>query len=332
MKPARYLILLLAVIQITACQNQKVPDKLLSRIDSLSAAFVPINAEGLCDINATIAAGHIVVIKGETNLPEARDAVAALLRSEGYAFADSITLLPDTSVVKKPWGLVTLSVCNMRGAPSHAAEQVTQAIMGTPVRILNKRGGWLYIQTPDSYLGWTNDDAIAELSEPEMVQWRSSDRVIYTENGGVITSEGGKTVSDIVMGSIVNKTGETGGYFNVSLPDGRSGLIIKTEAADFGTWASEQQPQADRLIAFASSLLGSPYLWGGTSTKGIDCSGFVKITYFTAGMILARDASAQYRYGKEIPIESTLDSLAPGDLLFFGRLRDGKKRISATPK
>jgi hypothetical protein len=330
MKSSIYLVAIICGLQISGCQNIDFSNKLLEQIDSLSASFVPVHAEGLCDIDATMTDGRTVLLKGKTNLPEARDAITALISNEGFQFIDSITVLPDIMVVKNPWGLVTVSVCNMRATPSHAAEQVTQAIMGTPVKILDKRGGWLFIQTPDSYLGWTNDDAIAEYSDAEMAVWRGSDRVIYNENAGVITGDAGQIVSDIVMGSVLMTTGEERGSYNVILPDGRKGRIARDDMADFASWAAEQQPQADKLIAFATSLLGSPYLWGGTSTKGIDCSGFVKITYFTAGMILARDASAQYLHGREIPIENTLDSLAPGDLLFFGRMRDGKKRIGHT--
>lgn len=330
MKSLKLLILILSVLQTFGCQEKAVPEKLMSQVDSISAAFVPVRAEGLCDIDLYMANGGVIVIKGETNFPEAKSELIALMDRSGYQFSDSITVLPDTTQVKMPWGLVTVSVCNMRGRPAHAGEMVTQAIMGTPVRILNRRGGWLFIQTPDSYLGWTNDDAITELTESQMNGWKGSGRVIYTRNIGDLKGDDGLVVSDLVMGSIVKKEGETRDHYIVSLPDGRKGNLSKSDAADFSVWAREKQPVAGDLIAFGKSLLGSPYLWGGTSTKGIDCSGFVKITYFTAGMILARDASSQYLYGREIPMETSLDSLSPGDLVFFGRMRDGKKWMGHT--
>ncbi len=63
--------------------------------------------------------------------------------------------------------------------------------------------------------------------------------------------------------------------------------------------------------------MGSPYLWGGASSKAMDCSGFVKLVYYTQGIILARDASQQARYGEPVDF-SNRNNLQPGDLLFFG--------------
>ena len=232
-------------------------------------------------------------------------------------------------MVKSPWGLVSVSVCNVRTRPSHAAEMATQALMGTPVKILNKRGGWLLIQMPDSYIGWT-DDPVIELTDDELNNWKKSDRLIYMEHTGVITDNSGQTVSDAVFGMIVQKTGEKGYSYMVKFPDGREGQVEKTEVADLRQWAESVEPDAGKMTEFAGLFLGSPYLWGGTSTKSVDCSGFVKTIYYSGGIILRRDASGQYKYGLERSIEIPFDSLAPGDLLFFGRVRDGKKRITHT--
>ena len=330
MRFLKYLVIALSVLQLTGCKNREVPLELKSQIDSLSAAMVPQRMESLCDLSLTMSEGGVITVTGKTNLPEARDKVIDLLERSGYKYKDSIAVLPDTSVIKKPWGLVTISVCNMRTEPSNGAEMATQPLMGTPVKILDSHGGWLFVQTPDSYLGWTGDDAIAELSDNEMIAWKGSDRVIFLENTGVITDSYNQTVSDIVLGCVLKKTGEEKEFYKVVLPDGREGRIRKNDASDFRVWAEKTEPQADLMVPFARSMMGTPYLWGGTSTKAVDCSGFTKTIYLTGGLILARDASSQYRYGIERSIDNGCDSLAAGDLLFFGRIQDGKKRITHT--
>jgi cell wall-associated NlpC family hydrolase len=329
MKFWKYLIIILCAVQITGCQNKEVPSDLQAQLDSISSAMVPQHAEALCDISLVMNKGKNITVKGETNLPEAKDKVIELLNRSGYTFNDSITVLPDTSVVKKPWGLVTVSVCNIRSRPAHAAEQTTQALMGTPVRILNKRGGWHLVQMPDSYIGWVRN-TVVELTDDEMFAWKRSDRLIYLGHTGVITDSRGETVSDVSFGAILVKNGTSGDKWTVVLPDGRTGEVKKSEAAELRTWAESVDIEPQRLIRFARSFMGTPYLWGGTSTKGVDCSGYTKMIYYYGGVIMTRDASAQFRYGDEVSIEKPWVSLAPGDLLYFGSVRDGKKNITHT--
>jgi SH3-like domain-containing protein len=329
MKPLNYLILLLCVVQLAGCQKKEVPAELQEQLDSIAAVMVPQHAEALCDVNLIMGEGGNLILKGETNLVRAKEEILALLGSSGYSFTDSITVLPDPAVVEKPWGLITVSVCNIRSEPAHASEQSTQALMGTPVRILNKRGGWHLVQMPDSYIGWVRNTLI-ELTDAEMVAWKGSDRVIYLGHTGVITDSRGETVSDVTFGAILVRSGSRGDRWTVVLPDGRTGEVKKSEAAELKIWAESVDIEPQRLIRFARSFMGTPYLWGGTSTKGVDCSGYTKTIYYYGGVIMTRDASGQFKYGEEVSIEKPVESLAPGDLLYFGSVRDGKKSITHT--
>ncbi|HOH14799.1 MAG TPA: C40 family peptidase [Bacteroidales bacterium] len=329
MKPLPCFVLLFVLFQFAGCQKKEVPAELTEKLEAIAAEMVPQRAESICDVTLVVSEGGILTVKGETNLPEAKSAVIEMLEESGVTFADSITLLPDPVVVEKPWALTSVSVCNIRTRPSHAAEMATQALMGTPVRILNKRDGWLLVQTPDSYIGWT-DDPLAELSDEELAAWKGSERLIYIGHTGVITDSRGETISDIVFGVILVKTGSRGNYWTVALPDGRTGEVRKQESEDFRKWAESAGIEPERLIRFARTFTGSPYLWGGTSTKGVDCSGLTKTVYYYGGVIMTRDASGQFRYGEEVSIDKPCETLLPGDLLFFGRLRDGKPRITHT--
>lgn len=326
----RLLISIISILFVAGCKPPEVPVYIQKGIDSIAFRWVPDQREGICRFNLTMLPNHDVLIKGETNLPEAKSEIINYLVASGLTYSDSLVVLPDTLVIQKPWGLVTVSVCNIKSDPSHSSELVSQAIMGTPVKVLKKRGGWLLIQTPDYYIGWANESGILEMSEAEIQTWKRSDRLIYTSKSGDILSatEDSGLVSDIVAGSIMKFVAQKWNFFMVELPDGRRGKVRKINVSDFKQWCSYIKPEADKLVLFSKSLTGSPYLWGGTSIKAIDCSGFSKTIYFTSGIILARDASLQFRHGTPVDISSSIDPLEPGDLVFFGHYYEGVKRIT----
>lgn len=329
MKHLNYSVLILFAIVIAGCGTKEVPSDLNDQLGTIISEMVPQNGEDVCSVNLIISENGILTAKGSTNLPEARSAILEMLERSGHSFADSIILLPDPSVVEKPWGLVSVSVCNVRTRPSHTAEMATQSLLGTPVRILDKRGGWYLIQMPDYYTGWT-DDPVALLDDDELSAWKGSDRLIYTSYTGEITGSNGEAVSDVVFGAVLVKSGARGDFWRVMLPDGRSGEVRKSETTDFRQWAESASIDPAVLIRFARQFTGIPYLWGGTSPKGIDCSGYTKTIYYSGGVIFTRDASGQFRYGEEVSIENPCETLEPGDLLYFGSESNGKKRITHT--
>ena len=95
----------------------------------------------LFDVEAT-QANDDYILKGESNLPDAVNALKEKLNAEGISFTDSIQLLPSADVEGKTNGLIKISVANLRGEGKHSAELVTQATMGTPVKILKNNEGW----------------------------------------------------------------------------------------------------------------------------------------------------------------------------------------------
>jgi len=201
--------------------------------------------------------------------------------------------------------------------------------MGTPLKILKKSGGWIFVQSPDHYLGWISDSGTEEWTKEQIEKWRKSERVIFMKKIGTIFSDKhpGEVVSDVVPGSILVKTSDDSKNVHVILPDGRTGSLEKADVTDLKKWSDDVTPDAGNLIKLAKSMLGTPYLWGGTSSKAFDCSGFMKTLYFMNGVLLARDASLQYLHGKPVDITATTDSLRPGDLIFLGSVNEGKKRI-----
>lgn len=317
---------MMTLVLISGC-NKPASNNFTTEIDSISKKWVPDKREGICDVQLK-SDGDKNILKGETNLPEAKSAIVDFLSGKNVEFIDSLMILPDTSIIKEPWGLVTISVCNIRISPSQDAEMVSQSIMGTPVKIIKQRRGWLLIQTPDSYLGWTEGESVETMTAEKFNGWKSSRRVIYLNKSGDIFADVREkvVVSDIVAGCILVPAGKEKGYQKVILPDGRTGYIPELTCMDLEKWSAGLKPEADNIIKTAFRFMGAPYLWGGTSSKGMDCSGFVKTVFYLNGMVLARDVSLQYRHVMHMKPLAYPDSLMTGDLLFFGSVSDGKPR------
>ena len=158
------------------------------------------------------------------------------------------------------------------------------------------------------------------MSWSEISNWRKADRMIYTESEGKIFADEENTIvlSDLVAGAIVNRGLRNKNLIQVNLPDGRVGYVSGLNWVDFNQWKDTVALNSERMIVSGKQLMGFPYLWGGTSSKGMDCSGFVKTVCFLNGVILERDASQQIHHGAEVDLTSGLDKLKKGDLLFFG--------------
>ena len=116
----------------------------------------------------------------------------------------------------------------------------------------------------------------------------------------------------------MKKTGEEGDWFKVELPDQRAGYLQKHSATDYKEWKRTRQPTPDAIEQTARMFLGYPYLWGGNSPKGLDCSGFTKLVFFLNGVELDRNASHQAQQGVAVPLDAEFSHVKKGDLLFFG--------------
>lgn len=291
-----------------------------AEIDSIATRWVPDQREGICNVTVGIAKGGSIILRGETTIPQARQEIIKILSDRGIVLIDSILLLPDTVRNEKYLGLVSLSVINLRKRPNHSSELVSQAILGTPVLILKNSNSWLLIQTPDRYIAWTEKSSVKSMNRAEIAAWKQADRVIYMENSGWVYTSPDESgiVGDLVAGSILIKKGESKGYARIVLPDGREGFVNNKKIIDFRSWKTQVLCTEEKVCKVAKTFLGLPYLWGGSSTKAVDCSGFIQAVYFINGMILSRDASLQALHGFTVDISSGYSQLKKGDLLFFG--------------
>ncbi len=245
------------------------------------------------------------------------------------------------------YAVTTLSANYMRENPDFTAELGDQALMGTPVKIVAEEGYWKRIVAPSPYTAWCVDLGLKEMSGRELEEYIASDKMICTADYSKVLSrpsaESGK-ICDIVMGDIIPVTGRCrNGYIEVRMVTGETGYVKKKDTEDFRKWAAGCRPVPENIVRTAMRFLGVPYLWGGASIKGVDCSGFTRMVWFMNGMLLPRNASRQANAGIPVAMDcdtagfppdsvgSLADSpafreemikrtaaLKTGDLIFFG--------------
>lgn len=274
--------------------------------------------ETVFDIKSTFKNGKLV-LTGETSDKALKDKLISELNLSGVK--DEIVLLPDSSIDAKKYALVNLSVASFRVQPNVRAEMATQALMGTPLKLLKKSGDWVLAQTPDRYIAWIEMADLTPVDEQEYQAWKNSRRMLFTGDYNTLyeSEELTSPVSDVVAGCILELIEAKYKTLKLKLPDGRTGYCHTAGWVDFETFKRMKTAGPDSLLLVAKRFTGRPYLWGGTSCLAMDCSGFTKTVYFLNGMILARDASLQVKYGDAVEPDNYFSNVLPGDLLFFGR-------------
>lgn len=222
-------------------------------------------------------------------------------------------------VMAAPAGVVIRSVANIHSTPSEDAEVVSQAIYATTVGVVDEEQGWLKVRTADDYTGWMSASSLRRLSEGERpyastgkaARIQSLFANLYREP----SVTGRQPLLTVPYETRLEAVGETDAenhrWIQIRLPDDRPAFVQQ------GDVTFEQSPASiDEAIALGKRFVGIPYLWGGVSSYGLDCSGFMQLLCRRRGFGLPRDARPQSRWTGSAPVERT--ELKPGDLLYFG--------------
>ncbi|WP_299064909.1 SH3 domain-containing C40 family peptidase [uncultured Polaribacter sp.] len=296
---------------------------------SIKAQYAPDKRVAIFDISFDNSDNKIIAT-GMTNSKEAYQKLVDSLTSLDVSYINNIRVLPDTVVGNKMFAVARNSVINIRSAPKHSAELGTQGLLGMSLKILDKEGDFYRIQTPDNYISWVDKGGIQKMNKGEFDSWNASKKIIFTKNFGYVYASKNKNaeiISDITLGGLLKYLSEDATFYEVKYPDNRTGFIKKSEAVVYENWLTNLQPSKENVEKVAKNLEGFPYLWGGTSSKGIDCSGFTKMVYLMNGYVIPRDASQQINAGKEVDEKLNFENLEKGDLLFFGtEATETKKR------
>ena len=316
------LIIAFAMALTTLAAMAVTPDKALAE---LKQRIAPDKRTAIWDVKATQQASKWV-LTGTVGTQAQKKAIQAAMIKNGYSgYTDKITVLEDGIPAARKWAQVKLSIATLRTEPKHSAEIATQGIMGAPVKVLQKADDWYRVQMADDYIAYVPESSLSFKTESQMKAWRKAKRYIVTAYDSRLVNQahGDETVSDLVMGNILEYKTEQGKWIKLATPDGRVGWVDAADVAELSQW-SQQQFSAAQIEKTARRMMGSSYLWGGTSTKVTDCSGLTKVSYLSNGIILQRDASQQALTGKIMKKGTDWHQYETGDLLFFGNEKTGR--------
>lgn len=241
-----------------------------------------------------------------------------------YAQADMSSL---AQVDSSQYALVGVSTAYLRAQADYESALETQELMGNVVRILDKDRYWCQVESEQPYVAWCTDRVLVPVTALELEEYKKAPKYLCVASISSVWEKPCKTsavLCDMVLCNrlrmVLRSNGKAlvkGGYAAVLLPDGRQGWVARNDVIPEESWRAKTQAQTSlrrELVSFARSFLGIPYLWGGMSPKGFDCSGLVRVVYLYHGISLPRNASQMALLGRQVDAEQ----LQEGDLMFFG--------------
>lgn len=204
------------------------------------------------------------------------------------------------------FGITSQIMVPVRSGPDHKTEMVNQMLFGETFRILKKIGDWIKIESFfDGYAGWVVPDAILMVSKEKLAFIQNGESAITKRLTRIYNSTNQTENLLILPGSTLPEFNKKNNTFTL----GETTYIMETNG-----FTDQPRDPREAITETALSFLHTPYLWGGRSMFGIDCSGFTQIVFKINGIKLPRDASQQAGEGSLIPF---LNESKPGDLAFF---------------
>lgn len=277
--------------------------------------------EGLFEVQAAQTSGQ-TRLSGRVLTEAQHRAAAEAVQSAGASITtDELTVLLKRET---PWALINRAVTDLRRQPRSLAERVSQGLLGETARILDEAGDWSLVRLEhDGYVGWVHTVALhrCTLQEAQSYQaacrWRVAADLLpaWGQPQPGPAQPASRLTGKLPFGVLVSVEQEQDNQAAVRLPDGRLWWVARAGLLPLGNCPCPDPQGIAQTLALIQRFIGVPYLWGGRSPFGYDCSGLAGIFYAFMGVTIPRDADQQYRAG--IPVAGPAQ---PGDLLYFGEL------------
>jgi gamma-D-glutamyl-L-lysine dipeptidyl-peptidase len=267
--------------------------------------------------------GGTLRLTGATSEAAAAEALhreVALL--DGWSGVENrVVRLPHTEAGAVVHALARSAVVPLLAGPEMSQTHVTQVVLGHRLTVLRRRGRWMQCRSEDGYLGWVHRGYLSEVSEADARGWEmGTGGEACVSLGAEVQDGAGETVARLPWGARVVRRPDG----SVALPDGAVGHPTGTLLPLYER-AQRFPCDGDAMVATAARWHSAPYLWGGVTPAGVDCSGLVQAVLGLHGITLPRDSDQQARTGEPLDPGADFAALRPGDLLFFA---EAGERIS----
>jgi gamma-D-glutamyl-L-lysine dipeptidyl-peptidase len=286
--------------------------ELTELIEAVRAEHVPDLRSGVFDVTA-VPEGGVIALRGQSTHDQAVVALLGRIHAAGLAARDEVVRLPDDTVGAARHALVRAAIVPIYAEPRLPAPQISQVVMGMRVELLSRHGEWVRIRSEDGYLGWAHEGYLRAGSEDWAFGWeRGTAGESVVSLGAELVDDDARIITRLPWGARLVRHS---GAFHV--PDGRSGSVALGEVVDVDRLPDRFPARGESVARTARRWLGAPYLWGGVTLTGVDCSGFTQAVMWMHGIALPRDSDLQARTAVGVALPLDQDSFRPGDLLYF---------------